>query len=203
MFPRVIVCVGAIGLVSALTVVPGDAQVRATKRDAQALKQKVATIAAHGQSASKAPQRTTVSESELNSYLVYEIGDGLPDGVVEPSVAILGTGRISGRAIVDLDAVRKASQSTSLFDPRSYLTGQLPVTATGILRTQNGVGRFELQSATIGTVPIPKLFLQEVIAYYSKSETKPGGISLDDDFPLPARIREIQVQQPGQALIVQ
>ena len=54
----------------------------------------------------------------------------------------------------------------------------------------------------MGGVPIPKLFLQEIVSYYSRSAEKPAGISLDDPFPLPARIREIQVER-GQAIIVQ
>ena len=48
----------------------------------------------------------------------------------EPSVSALGTGRVSGRAVVDLDAVRKAGgNSGGLFDLRSYLTGHVPVMA--------------------------------------------------------------------------
>ena len=179
------------------------AQVRATKRDAQTMKQKVAAIAAHGERPTKQGQRTTVTENEVNSYLTYELGDDLPTGVVQPSVSALGTGRVSGRAVVDLDAVRKAGGNTGgLFDPRSYLTGQVPVTATGVLRTSNGHARLELQSASVAGVPVPKLLLQEIVAYYSKSPSKPGGISLDDEFELPARIREIQVER-GQAIVVQ
>jgi hypothetical protein len=51
-------------------------------------------------------------------------------------------------------------------------------------------------------VPVPKILLQEIIGYYSRTPEKPAGISLDDPFPLPARIREIQVER-GQAIIVQ
>ena len=183
-------------------IVSADAQARASRREAQTMKEKVAAIAGHAARPVGQGRRTMVTENEVNSYLLYEAGDELPVGVVEPSVTILGTGRVSGRAVVDLDAVRKSSNSTSLFDLRSYLTGHLPVTAVGVLRTANGVGRFELQSATVGVVPIPKLVLQEIVAYYSKSASKPGGISLDDQFELPARIREIQVER-GQAIIVQ
>jgi hypothetical protein len=89
-----------------------------------------------------------------------------------------------------------------LFDLRSYLTGRVPVTATGLLRTANGRARFDLESASIGALPVPKLLLQEIVAYYSKSPSKPAGISLDDEFELPARIREIQVDR-GQAIVVQ
>jgi hypothetical protein len=202
---------GFLPLVGVLTIaVPGMmltasplAQGRATKRDAQTMKQKVAAIAAHGARATTQGQRTTVTESEVNSYLTYELGSDLPTGVVQPSVSALGTGLVSGRAVVDLDAVRKAGRNSGgLFDLRSYLTGQVPVTATGLLRTGNGRARLELQSASVGGVPIPKLLLQEIVAYYSKSPSKPGGISLDDEFELPARIREIQVER-GQAIVVQ
>jgi hypothetical protein len=197
--------VRAAAVFAALGCVPGlptYAQVRPSKSDAQAMKQKVATIVAHGESAAKQPRRTTVTENEVNSYLAYEVGEQLPTGVVQPSVTALGPGRLSGRAVVDLDAVRKAGNSTSLFDLRSYLTGHVPVTATGVLVANNGRGRFQLESAAIGGVPIPKLLLQEIVAYYSKSPDRPAGISLDDEFELPARIREIQVGR-GQAIVVQ
>ena len=166
------------------------------------MKSKVAAIVAHGESAAKQERRTTVTENEVNSYLAYEAADQLPAGVVQPTLTALGAGRISGRAIVDLDAVRKAGNSTGLFDPRSYLTGNVPVTATGVLQASNGRGRFQLESASVGALPIPKLLLQEIVAYYSKSPDNPDGISLDDEFELPARIREIQVAR-GQAIVVQ
>jgi hypothetical protein len=178
------------------------AQARPSRLDAAAMKKKVAAIAELGERPTTQGRRTTLTENEVNSYLVYEIGDELPAGVVEPSVSALGGGRLSGRAVVDLDAVRRANNSTSLFDLRSYLTGQLPVTAIGVLRTNNGVGRFELQSASVGVVPVPKVILQEIVAHYSKTPSNPTGVSLDDQFVLPARIREIQVER-GQAIIVQ
>jgi hypothetical protein len=179
-----------------------EADQRASKHDAELLKQKVATISAHGERPNKQGRRTTVTEGEVNSYLVYDAKPQLPAGVVEPAVTILGTGRLSGRAVVDLDAVRHARASQSWFDPTNYLTGRLPVSATGRLKTSNGVGHFELESASVGGVPIPKMLLQEIISYYTRSPEKPSGIALDDPFALPARIREIQVER-GQAIIVQ
>jgi hypothetical protein len=109
---------------------------------------------------------------------------------------------VSGRAVVDLDAVRKSKKPTSLLDPMNYLFGRLPVTATGTLKTSEGVGRFELESASAGSIPIPKVLLQEIVSYYSRTRENPAGLSLDDPFALPARIREIQVER-GQAIIVQ
>jgi hypothetical protein len=187
-------------LIAAAAVLSADQ--RSSKRDADLLKQKVATITAFGDRPSSQIRRTSVTESEVNAYLGSDGRSQLPAGVVEPAVSILGTGRLSGRAVVDLDAVRRAKASQSWFDPTNYLTGKLPVTATGRLQTSKGVGRFELESASVGGVPVPKLLLQEIVSHYSRSAQNPSGINLDDPFALPARIREIQVER-GQAIIVQ
>ena len=178
------------------------ADVRALRRDAEVLRQKVATINAHGEKPTKQGRRTTVTENEVNAYLVFDAKEQIPVGVVEPFVSILGTGRVSGRAVVDLDAVRRQKNPTSLLDPVNYLTGRMPVTATGILKTSNGVGHFQLESTSVSGLPIPKILLQEIVSYYSRTAANPSGIGLDDPFALPARIREIQVER-GQAIIVQ
>jgi hypothetical protein len=178
------------------------ADIRASRKDAAQLREKLATITAHGEKAVKQPRKTILTENEVNSYLVYDAKEQLPAGVVDPWVSAVGPGRVTGRAVVDLDAVRKARNPTSLLDPMNYLFGRLPVSATGMLKTANGVGRFELESASVGSVPIPKVLLQEIISHYSRTKENPSGLSLDDPFALPSRIREIQVER-GQAIIVQ
>ncbi len=104
--------------------------------------------------------------------------------------------------MVDLDAVRKESPPKSLLDPKNLLIGRLPIAATGVLTTSNGVGRFALESASVGGLPIPKVLLQEIVSYYSRTPERPEGLNLDDPFSLPVRIREIQVSR-GQAIVVQ
>jgi hypothetical protein len=187
--------------VSLLAAAP-RADIRTSKKDAALLREKVATITAHGEKAVKQPRKTILTENEVNSYLVYDAKEQLPVGVVDPWLSAVGPGRVSGRAVVDLDAVRKARNATSLLDPMNYLFGRLPVSAVGTLKTSNGVGRFELESASVGSVPIPKMLLQEIISHYSRTKENPSGLSLDDPFQLPSRIREIQVER-GQAIIVQ
>jgi hypothetical protein len=179
-----------------------DAEGPASRRDADLLKKKVVAINQFAAKPSKVPRRTTLTENEVNSYLTLDALNDLPVGVLQPSVTILGPGRLSGRAIVDLDAVRKQSPPTSLLDPRNLLIGRLPITATGVLTTSNGVGRFALETAAIGGLPVPKFVLQEVLSHYSRTADKPGGISLDESFELPSNIREIHVDR-GQAIVVQ
>ncbi len=178
-----------------------SADTRASKRDAELLKQKVAAIQQVAAKPVKKAVRTMVTENEVNSYLAFEAAS-LPTGVVDPTVSILGTGRLSGRAVVDLDAVRKAKKPTSLFDPMNYLVGRVPITAAGTFTTNSGIGHFQLESAAVGGLPVPKLVLQEIVSYYSRTPENPDGFGLDDPFELPARIREIQVLR-GQAIIVQ
>lgn len=173
-----------------------------SRADATLLKEKVASISAFGARPTGRQNRTTVTEAELNAFLVYEARDQLPAGVVEPVLTIVGGGRVSGRAVVDLDAVRRQKSSKGPLDPLSYAAGRLPVTATGMLKTSNGIGRFALESATIASVPIPKVLLQEIVTYYSRTPENPAGIGLDAPFSLPARIREIQMDA-GRAVVVQ
>jgi hypothetical protein len=175
---------------------------RQARRDAAAMKQKVASINQFAERPGRQPRRTMITESEVNAYLTFEARDQWPVGVVDPSIAILGTGRLSGHAIVDLDAVRQQHKATSMFDPMTFLGGRVALTASGVLTTSNGVGHFTLEEAAIGSVPIPKMVLQEILSYYSRTADKPGGIALDDPFALPARIREIHVER-GQAVVVQ
>ena len=149
----------------------------------------------------RAPESTVVTDLEVNSYLRYHAQAQIPVGLVDPALQALGGGRVGGRAIVDLDMVRKQKQRGWL-DPMSYLTGRLPITARGKLTTQNGVGRFELESAEISGVTIPKTFVQELLSFYSRTAEDPDGINMDDPFQLPARITEIKVAT-GTATIVQ
>jgi hypothetical protein len=172
------------------------------RRDADLLKQKIATITQRGAAPARQPLRTTVTDREVNAYLVYEAVDALPTGITDPTVSLPGTERVTARAVVDLDGVRKQRNPTSIFDPMRYLRGRLAVRATGVLRATDGFAQFQLESADIAGVPIPKLLLQEIVGYYSRSAEHPSGINLDDPVALPAGIREIHVER-GQAVIVQ
>jgi hypothetical protein len=191
-----------VALLIALCSVAATAAVEVSQAGAASARRKVADIAQFADAPQRQPHRTTVTEHEVNSYLSFDAAPQIPPGVVDPRITIVGEGRVAARAVVDLDAVRQQNPQRGLFDPMSYISGKVPVTATGLLVARNGVGHIELETAAIGPLPVPKLVLQEIISYYSRTPDKPGGIGLDDPFMLPARIREIVVQT-GQAVVVQ
>jgi hypothetical protein len=149
-----------------------------------------------------AGQRTQVSEGELNSWFAFRSQRLLPAGVAPPTVSIIGNGKVMGDVTLDLEAYAKTRKSGGTIDPWSLFVGKVPVTVTGIVHTKDGRGRFEMQSASLSGIPLPKAFLQELISYYSRTPDKPQGIRLDDPFELPANIRNIEVGQ-GQAVVVQ
>lgn len=174
-----------------------------SRREAARLQAKLDKISKGRPSvASKAPATTAITETEVNSYLQFELADRIPEGVTEPWVSIMENGRLAGKATVDLARVGKSRKSGGMLDPFNFLTGSLPLLVNGVLKTNNGIANFAVESASISSVPVPVWMLQEIVSYYSKSESSPNGVAIDKPFPLPNGIREIRTAR-GQATVVQ
>jgi len=162
---------------------------------------KLSNVMARGVGAEPTGYRTEFAADEVNAYLQLRLAQRLPAGVAEPSVTLVGQGRLSARAIVDLDGIRKKS-SGGWMDPAAYLGGRLPVTATGTLKTANGRGQLQIESADISGIPVPIALLQELVSYYTRSPESPHGVNLNDAFVLPSQIQRIDVDA-GRAIVVQ
>lgn len=173
-----------------------------TRQQADAFARKVVDIHDNGTRPARRAKRTTISETELNSWFMYRAQPVLPTGLSQPKVTIVGNGKLIGSATIDLEAIGKKRSTGGSFDVWSLLGGKLPLSLTGVLHSKDGQGRFELQAADVSGVPIPKTLLQELLSYYTKSEERPQGYRLEDPFDLPAKIRQIEVGQ-GQAVVVQ
>jgi hypothetical protein len=171
--------------------------VNTSRPQSDSFAKKLAIIKQHAAESPKSTRRTTVTEGELNSWFVYRAPALLPVGVKEPSVTVVGNGKLVGVVTVDLDDVGKSKSGAW-----NVLGGRVPITLSGVLRTKDGKGQFDLQSASLSGVPLPKFLLQEIVAHYTRSEDHPNGIRLDDPFDLPASIKQIDVGQ-GQAVIIQ
>jgi hypothetical protein len=173
-----------------------------SRRDAARLQAKIDRISKNSSLTGRPSSRTAITEVEVNSYLRYEMADQIPAGVTDPSVSILDEGRLAGKATVDLARVGQSRKSTGMLDPFNFLTGALPVAVNGVLRAKDGVATFVLESASVSGVPVPAWMVQEIVTYYTKSDTAPEGVSLEKPFALPSGIREIQLAR-GQAIVVQ
>jgi hypothetical protein len=202
--PRTAFVLAAAGLFASVLQAAGVSQA-----DAEAFARKMTVVAVQGVATADvtapspaAPRQTPFTEAEVNSFFAYQGRELLPNGIADARVTIIGNGRVSGAATVDLEALAKDVSTGGAFNPLSFLTGRVPVTVSGLLQTANGVGRFDIESATVSGVPVPATLLRDAVAYYSRAADDPEGVRLGEPFPLPANIRRIEVAQ-GQAVVVQ
>ena len=164
-----------------------------TPQLADAFAKKIVLVQKQGEEKAFKARPTAFTQAETNSYLKFQAGDLLPTGLTQPELTMIGQGKVSGKAIVDLDVVRQKQSSGGWFDPTSYLTGKLPVTASGRIVTWNGKGKFELETAEVSGVPIPRSFVAQMVNFFTRTADNPQGSSIDDTFELPANIQRIDV----------
>jgi hypothetical protein len=203
--PLLLVCAMAGGSASALGAValPNAAGDVLTPQLGDAFAKKVVIVQEHANHGVTTPLSTTFTQAETNSYLKYNAKDLLPTGMTQPEITLIGQGgRLAGNAIIDLDIVRRTSGTGGWFDPMSYLTGKLPVTASGRIITGDGKARFEVERAEVSGITIPRSFLAQMVTFFTRTADNPKGSSIDDTFEMPANIRRIDVQ-PGRFTVHQ
>jgi hypothetical protein len=189
---------GALALTSALFAAV-DAQ--SPQAQADATYGKLLGVIQAGESSRGTGRRTVFTQSEMNAYLQHRAQSWLPAGLTNPRLDFVDVNKVATTVIADLDGVRRKS-SGGWFDPTAYLSGRLPVHVVGTLTTQQGRGRFDLEQATVDGIPVPRLFIQELLAFYTATPEQPSGVRLDQPFELPSAIERIDVR-PGQATVVQ
>ena len=144
------------------------------------------------------PARTNVlTERDVNAYLRFQGADLLPPVIGEPRMRLLDDGRLTARALIDLDRLR-AERPRGPLDPLRYLGGRVEVVAVGALRASAGVGRFEIESVHVESIPVPVVLLVEAVRAHPGSD----GFDLTAPFQLPYGIRELRVEA-ARAIVVQ
>lgn len=185
-----------------LTAVSATSAVELSKEQGDRLERKIAEIAKNGSIEPVRPKKTPMSELEVNSYLNFNLKEKIPRGLTHPQISPLGNGNLSGSVFVDMDEFKRQRGSGGIMDPLSYISGRVPLTASGVLRAKDGKGQFQLISAEIHRIPVPKPLLQELVTFFSRTQENPRGINIDEPFNLPAKIREVLVNH-GEAIVIQ
>ena len=180
-------------LLAAMTLTSSAQSAGLTPQLADAFERKIVLVQRQAEQQAAKGRATSFSQAETNSYLKFKAAELLPKGLQQPELTMIGNGKVSGQAVVDLDVVREKSSSGGWFDPTSYLTGKLPVSASGRIVTWDGKGKFELETATINGIPLPKSLLAQMVNFFTRTADNPRGSSIDDTFELPANIRRIDV----------
>ena len=165
------------------------------------LEAKLAKILGFSQAEGVEDRLTVLEEAEINAYLAQQGVPLLPEGLTEPELTIGDNDRVDAAVVVDLDRIRE-SRSRSWLDPLQYLGGLLPITASGRVRSADGLARLEIDSVAIDGVPVPISVLQELVQHYTRTPDHPNGTRLDEPLPLPYGIVGLRLA-PGRAVIVQ
>jgi hypothetical protein len=135
-------------------------------------------------------KRFNVSEEEANAYLVYRVAEQLPPEVTKPWVRF-GVDQIQGGALLDASLIDTYLKDSFL---AGSFQGQVEVEVLTQVVAKNGVGQVELESITLGGIPIPGFIIKRLVAANSKNPALPEGVRLDDPFPLPYGIVSAKVK---------
>ena len=161
---------------------------------ADRMHQKLEAIVRFGAIPRLETQSTVIEEGEVNAYLVHYLREEIPPGISTPTLNILADNRLSATATLDLDAMNASRPPSEGFDPLRVLRGSLLAKVSGRLVTENGSGRFELESAELGGIPLPRALVSQLVRHYD--------VDIDAPFDLPSSIREIR-GEPGQVTVLQ
>ena len=134
------------------------------------------------------PRTVAIAERSLNAWFRFQMRSWRRDFHRHPELAFEGAGRLIARATVNLDDLHAEESERGLFDPLRYLSGQLPVTAVGLVRAQDRTIRVDIESVEVGSVSVPATLVHELVRYYTRSDSQPDGIDLTDTFDLPYSI---------------
>ncbi len=169
--------------------------------DGRRLEQKLGVIAENAGGDQQTAEPVVLYQREVNAYLRFQAAPQIPTAVSDPHVGLHDANGIALSALVDLSAFR-SERPRSVLDPLRYLSGRLPVRAQGQLHTEAGVGQVQVDSVTVGGLPVPSSVLAELVRYYSRSEEYPDGVDVTAPFDLPYDIDTVHVE-PGRAIVVQ
>jgi len=176
--------------------------VQLSKQAGDRLQRKIEEITNNAAKVPVTAMKTRASEEEVNSYLAFNFREKIPRGLTNPEITIIGDGWLGGRVLIDIDEFKRHRNPQGLMDPFNYVSGKVPVTARGVLRTNQGRGQFQLESAEILGFPLPQPIVQELVSFFSRTPENPNGFDMDAPFNLPAKIREVVINK-GEAVIVQ
>src|SRR5258705_1312363 len=112
-----------------------------SKQQADVFSRKMEQIVVQGNGQQKAGTRSTpVTETELNSWFAYSAKPLLPAGVSDPQITMVGNGKVTGQAVVDLDAIAKKKSTGGAFDIWNLIGGEGSGECAGGLGTKEGKG---------------------------------------------------------------
>jgi hypothetical protein len=190
-----LVVVAAAGVIVLQTIAAKEegAAAEVSPRIAKILQQKIDAIkAAERDKQRNESSRVQVSESELESYLLYSLQDEIPAKVDSADVQL-------AQDTVALDTqITFASNATGNPVMDALVGGTHNLFVKGKFVAQKGEGKFDLQEVRVDGIPVPNVLIQALIKKYVNP--KYPEVDLNAPFEMPWGIEELALE-PGIAKV--
>ena len=138
-----------------------------------------------------------LSETDLNSYLTTKLEKADRKGLESISVR-LKQGSFVTVVTVNMDEVQFKEQSLTASLLSGLLRGAHTLEVEGQLQVQEGVGKYQVQQASLDGIALPASVMEIVVSTLGRQQDPP--LDLAEPFPMPYGISTVDVQ-PGQLTI--
>jgi hypothetical protein len=173
---------------------PAGSSTGVSPRAAQSLQKKIDDIkkTQSGNHGSRPTHEISVSEVELESYVIYSLRDQIPVQVDSIDVQ-LTPGAVGADTQLTLN-----SNTTGNPISDALLSGTHNLFVKGALSGSAGQGKFDLLEVRVDGIPVPKILIEALIDRYVKPRYPE--VDLKEPFDLPWGIHSIDIQS-GKAAI--
>jgi hypothetical protein len=163
-----------------------DAPVTATRESAQALWWKIQSVKqAPPLEAGREPRRVEVNETELESYVLYDLQQDIPARLESVDVQLT-----PGAVAADVK-MTFPSDATGNVAIDTIISGTHTLFVKGRLLAENRNGRFYLEETRLDGIPVPTILIEGLLARFVKPRYPEVNIS--EPFVLPWNIRSIVI----------
>jgi hypothetical protein len=161
------------------------AQNGASEKSALELQAKIDRIQLADEQGEGSGRQLEVSETELESYVLFQLKDQIParlelfdvqltPGAVAADTRMTFSANATGNPMVD-----------------ALVAGTHTLFVKGKLRAQDGTGRFELIEVHLDGIPVPNVLIETLVARYVKP--KYPEVDLNEPFPMPWGIEALNI----------
>jgi hypothetical protein len=163
-------------------------------RAAEMLQGKIDAIktAHENESSGRAPEPVDVSETELESYVLYSLRDDIPAQLDSIDV-VLSTGTVSS----DSQLTFNNASGNPILD--TLVGGTHNLFLKGRLSGAAGRGKFDLEEVRVDGIPMPMILIETIFKKYVQPRYPDA--DLKEPFDLPWGIEEIRIGQEKATIV--
>jgi hypothetical protein len=135
----------------------------------------------------------SLSDSEINKYLVYSLRTAPRPGIQSAKVKVFPHNYISTYTVVDFDAVERWRPGTIPVLLRPVLSGRKAVWVDVRFQAYNGKATFSVEKAYLGSLRLPAFFVQKAVQILAARQ--PEKYDTRKPLPLPFGLKRLSTRE--------